>query len=225
MSASSRLLWAAGAALLIAAAYWAVPQFSAKSDIPLLDATSARSETQIAQEESISLCPWRDPNGDRKRFFPAATGSRDENYLLTRFRQESGQRLGRTPTGEENILRVHRLTQGAQSPGLIITQRLRGESGVIELVLAVANDGSVVGARLQRLREPDNVANALQSPAFLGAFRGKTSRSLWRLGTDIPDVPAAARPSAEAILDKARASLILLDVGSQHAQAAAHIHP
>jgi hypothetical protein len=90
---------------------------------------------------------------------------------------------------------------------------VRGESGVIELVLAVGADGRVAGARLQRLREPDAVAAALQSTAWLGAFRGKTADSAWWLGQEFPAVPAEARSSAEAVLDGAHSILVMLAIG------------
>jgi len=95
-------------------------------------------------------------------------------------------------------------------------------SGVIELVLAVGADGKVLGANIQRLREPDEVANSLRSPAFLGAFRGKTARSDWQFSKDFTPVSEAARPSATALLDGARTALILLDTGDTATDKAHH---
>ena len=83
---------------------------------------------------------------------------------------------------------------------------------MIELLLAVGTNGNVVGARLQRLREPEAVASRLQSAAWLGRFVGKSGASPWRSGTDFPQVPVAAQPSAAAVLDAARTLLILLAV-------------
>ncbi len=218
MSVGKSWLWIAGAALLLAVgANWAVPRFTAQPDVPLLDAPTNVPETHGERETAAGLCPWRNPNADLKQFFPTATGYRDENYALTRYRQEIGQLLGRAPTGAENILRVHRVLRGTQPLGVIVTQQVRGESGVIELVLAIDREGQVVGAKLQRLREPDEVADVLRSPRWLGAFRGETSRSAWRSGQDIPAVPASARVSADAILAGARSVLIRLDVGVNHA--------
>jgi hypothetical protein len=106
-----------------------------------------------------------------------------------------------------------------------VTRRVRGESGVIELVLAVGTDGKVVGARLQRQREPEEVVKALRSDAFIGAFPGKTARSDWQLGKEFAPVPEAARTSAAALLDGARTALILLDIGSSPPVRAPHIRP
>lgn len=206
------------------------------------------------RNEESGLCPWRQPEADRQRFFPeypaASIVWRDSTLILTHDRPLLARLLGREPTAQENALQIHRLrapsliapgsdsqtaTQnlnqasnskqafkesGERTAGIVITRCIPGESGLIELVLALDVDAEgkaskVRGARLQRLREPDEVAQSLQSARFLGAFRGKDSRSLWELGKDIPEVPEAAKPSARAILEGTRAALILLSVGEQ----------
>lgn len=209
----ARPVFAVGAVALLLAvgSGWIVWHRAESQDIP----TIALSESAVAQkDEQAGLCPWREPEADRKRFFPTSTGYRDETLALSSRRLEMERRLGRPLTGEDNALRIHRILAGQTPIGAIVTRRVRGESGVIELVLAVVREGKVAGARLQRLREPDVVANSLQSPAWLGAFRGKTAGSAWKLGRDIPDIPAAAQTSAEAVVDGARSLLIELELGS-----------
>lgn len=179
-------------------------------DLPTVDVASS---IVTQKDEQAGLCPWRDPDGDRKRFFFGSTGYVDELAALSGQRQELQRLLGRPLTGEDNAVRIHRILAGQTPAGAIVARRVRGESGVIELVLAVGQDGKVVGAKLQRLREPDAVAAALQSPAWLGAFRGKTADSAWRLGQAVPNVPAEARSSAEAILDGAHSILVMLAIG------------
>ena len=51
--------------------------------------------------------------------------------------------------------------------GTIVTRCVSGESGVIELVLAVGRDGRVRGARLQRLREPESRSPRTAIQSFL----------------------------------------------------------
>ncbi|HZT42933.1 MAG TPA: hypothetical protein VFA07_12265 [Chthonomonadaceae bacterium] len=208
----TRSLFLLGLVGLLAAAGigWALLRPHSGEDLPTVD-VSASEFTQ--KDEQAGLCPWRDPEGDRKRFFPASSGYEDELAALSSQRPELQRRLGRPLTGEDNAVRIHRILAGQTPVGAIVTRRVRGESGVIEMVLAVGLDGRVVGARLQRLREPDSVAAALQSPAWLGAFRGKTADSAWRSGQDIPNVPAAAHSSAEAILDGAHSILVMLALG------------
>jgi hypothetical protein len=187
--------------------WWGLSYFAPGPNLPLV----VLSESRARNEAEEGLCPWRNPDADRKQFFPTATATQEESLVLSRYRQEIEKRLGRTPTGEENLLRIYRIQQGATPLGAVIPRRIRGESGVIELVLAVGADGKVLGAKIQRLREPDDIAKTLRSPSFLGAFRGKTARSDWKLGKDFAPVPDAARSSAVALLDGARTALILLD--------------
>jgi hypothetical protein len=174
--------------------------------------SSARSFAWREPETSAGLCPWRAADEDRRRFFPMSTGFRDETLILSRQRLELEKRLGRMPGADDNALIVHRIIGMQASPGFVVTRRIRGECGLIELVLATDEHGRVIGARIQRHREPEQTARVFQSTAWLGAFRGKDSRSAWQVGEDIPAVPAAARVSADAIAREARTVLILLDV-------------
>jgi hypothetical protein len=164
---------------------------------------------------SVGLCPWREPEQDRSRYFPTATDVREETLILSGKRLEVAKRLGRAATGEENALKVYRILSRDRLLGSIVARRVRGESGVIELLLAVGTDGRIAGAKLQRLREPAAVANSLQSAAWLKAFVGKNSASSWQLGSEIPQVIPAARSSAAAILDAAHALLVQLAVADE----------
>jgi hypothetical protein len=222
---SRSLLWILGAlvALAVVLSVGAL-RLTAVPEIPLLAATPEAVAARANDESGVGLCPWREPETDLKRFFPTATGHRDETLVLSRHRAEIASRLGHPTTGEDNALQIHRVFRGPESLGAIVTRRVRGESGVIELVLAVDDAGNVLGAKLQRLREPDDVARQLQSDAFLGAFRGKTARSDWQLGKAFPSVSAAARSSAAALLDGTHTVLVLLDVGSRLASSG-HSHP
>jgi len=145
-----------------------------------------------------------------KMFFPGATGYTTETRILSGQRLELAARLGRTPTGDENALRVYSIHQEQTPLGVVLTRRVKGDLGVIEVVLAVNPSQQICGLRLQRLREPEATAAALQSSEWLRSFDGKRADSSWQLGKEIPDVPADARTSAEAIVDGVRSSLILL---------------
>jgi hypothetical protein len=198
--------------LLVGAVATIASRQESGSTVTTLDAARGPAPTA---SDAAGLCPWRSADADLKQFFPTATGHLDENLILSRHRAEVASLLGHPPTGTDNILPLHWIVRDQQRLGAIMTRAVRGESGVIELVLAVDANGEVVGARLQRLREPDDVARSLQSPTWLGAWRGKTARSAWQLGRDLPDVPPAARVSAEAVLDGAHTLLVLLEVGSK----------
>ncbi len=172
-------------------------------------------DPQVRLPESAPLCPWRDPVSDLKQFFPDATRHAVETRILSGQRVELAERLGRMPTGDENALHVWRIYAGDSVLGSVLTGRVKGEHGVIELVLAVEANGTVRGVRLQRLREPEPIAEALQNPNWLRSFEGRRADSSWKLGEDIPGVPAEARASAMAVIEGTRSLLILLVASEQ----------
>lgn len=163
----------------------------------------------------IALCPWREPDADRRRFFPGSTRHRTDVLVLSGRFAELKQRFGRLPLPEENPLYVHRVYAGKRLMGSVAARRVKGEYGAIEVVLAVGADGRVRGVRLQRQRAPRAIADAL-SACWPGAFNDKTAHSDWRLGGDIPNVSVAARASAAAIIEGVRSLLVLLDVAHAH---------
>ena len=209
------------AAILLALLAYALPPLLSGPDLPVLD-VGKDFPVRDARNEEAGLCPWRQPDADRTRFFPGTSGIRDETLILTRQRAAIARLLGRQPTGQENAIQIHRILRvlqrgstGEKVAGTIITRCVAGESGVMELVLAVDLQERVRGARIQRLREPDGVAHDLQSAGFLSAFQSKTLASPWKVGSDFPAVSKPARRSADALLDGARTALILLHVGEQ----------
>ncbi len=166
---------------------------------------------ETKEQETAGLCPWRNMHGDMQAFFPGSDTSIDQILVVTSQRAAITKRLGRTPTGDENTLRAYKVMRGQSFVGTVITRRIRGEYGLIELVLAVDAKSSVVRyARIQRLREPDPAASALQSDAWLRQFRGLTGDSNWQAVAHSPILPAQALTSAAAITDAARTALILL---------------
>ena len=253
---TSIAIMAFGAARIFVQAAPDVPTLIVGRDFPLRD---ARTEAQYV------VCPWRQPDADIARFFPAVAKSaviRDETLVYTRQRLLLTRLLGRAPTGAENALLIHRIllrprvngraavpassaasgngqqqasghndaniVDGETSVGVIMTRYVRGASGVIELVLAVDARERVIGASIQRLREPDDVARDLQSTRFLEAFRGKTYASAWTpapsaiVASTVSGADAAIggsntfHVSANAILDEAHTALVLLHVGEQN---------
>jgi hypothetical protein len=192
---------AAALALLLAVVAWRISD-SSSSESPF--------EPKTKPPQAAPLCPWRDPANDLKRFFPNATRYEPETRILSGQRLELAERLGRVPTGDENTLHIYRCYEEQAPLGSVLTRRVKGAYGAIELVLAVGTNGHVRGLSLQRLREPEPIAAALQNPDWLRSFDGERSDSSWNLGRDIPEVVPEARASAEAIVDGVRSLLILL---------------
>lgn len=217
---------------LIGMAAFASWRLSRPDDLPTLD-IGKDFPLRNPRDDEAGLCPWRQPEADRKRFFGAADivrenalavrentlTTREDTLVLSRMRPQIAKFLGRQPTAQENAILIHRILRqnaGAEAVvGTIVTRCVAGESGVIELVLAVDANGKVLGARLQRLREPETVARELQSNSFLRELVGKTWQSDWALNSQNVKLSASARPSAAALLDGARTALILLHIGEE----------
>ena len=207
---SRLVIFGAGVTVLLAVVGWRITELSNTSERPF--------EGKNKPPEAAPLCPWRETDADLKRFFPSATRYELETRILSGLRVELAERLGRVPTGDENALHVYRIYADQTPLGAVLTRRVKGDYGAIELVLAVNPDGEVRGLRLQRLREPEPIASALQHPSWLGAFEGKRAGNSLQIGHDLPEVPTEARASADAIIDGTRSLLILLAT-SDHARA------
>jgi hypothetical protein len=210
IGASSVLL-----ALGIVAAFW----HKSTPTEPIFD-------PKVKTPEGGPLCPWREPASDLKLFFLNATRYEVETRILSGLRVELASCLGRGPTGDENALHIWHVYQENALVGSVLTRRVKGEHGAIELVLAVDSQERVRGIRLQRLREPEPIARALQNSDWLRSFEGKRADNMWKLGEDVPDVPSGARASASAVVEGARSLLILLSASSQaiHSTPAAAPH-
>jgi hypothetical protein len=172
-------------------------------------------EAHARPPEAAPLCPWRAPQADLQQLFPTATRYETETRILSGQRLELARRLGRTPTGDENALHLYPVYREQTALGSVVTRRVKGAYGAIELVLAADTGHRVCGLLLQRLREPEPIARALQDPNWLHSFHGEGADAAWQLGGDIPDVPPEARASARAVVEGARSALILLDTAAQ----------
>lgn len=167
--------------------------------------------------EEPAMCPWREPDADLHRFFPKATHYKRDTLILSSLRVEVLRRLGPKVPIQSNTLYAYRAQ--TQTPneenatvGTLLVRRVSGQWGAIEMVLAVNNARRVVGLRIQRHREPPEVAAILTGAKWLGAFRDKTANDAFVVGQDLPPVPEAAQVSAQAIAGAVRALLIEYDV-------------
>lgn len=171
-------------------------------------------EPAVKRVEAAPLCPWREPEEGLRHFFPDGTHYVAQKLILSGLRLELTERLGRAPEPEENTLTLHRIFREAEEIGCVLTRRVKGEHGAIELVLATSRDGEVRGLRLQRMREPESVAKELQNAAWLDLFRGRKHDRGWDLD-DLTYVPEEARASAHAVREGVRSLLVLQAVGER----------
>lgn len=163
--------------------------------------------------EGVPLCPWRHPKEDCADWFPGADRSEAEIQILSGLRAEMTERLGRRPSAEDNARHVHRIHAGPRCLGEVVVQRVRGETGALEVVVGLDPDGSVLGIRIQRSREPAPVLAAVEG-AWLGSLRGRKIGDALRMGVDLPRVPSEAVGTAESIASAVRTVLILRDLAA-----------
>ena len=185
--------------------------------LPLNDFTAANiKHFELKEQEAAGLCPWRNREADLKRCYPLADTVLETTLVVSSQRIALTRRLGRTPTGDENGLRVYAIRRRSTPCGTIVARRVRGEYGLIELVFAVdAGSSSIREAWIQREREPDPGGAALQSPTWLKQFCGLSGESDWKRVAHASCLPAGAGVSAEAVTEAARTALILLDTAQR----------
>ncbi len=202
----SRLFFFFGGALVLVIIGWKISRPSSSETF---------SDAKSKPPEAAPLCPWREPERDLKMVFPTATGYKVETRILSGLRLELGERLGRVPAPDENAFHFYSIYREETSLGTVLTRRIKGEHGAIELVLATDLERRVCGLHFQRLREPGPITRALENTEWRQSFVGRRADSQWKLGGDIPNVPPEARASAEAVLEGARSLLILLETADR----------
>src|SRR5512138_3663688 len=82
------------------------------------------------------MCPWRDPEADLPKLFPGASRYDPQTHILSGMRLELALRLGRPPGADENALQVYNIYRLDRMQGQVVTRRVKGSYGAIELVIA-----------------------------------------------------------------------------------------
>lgn len=183
--------------------------------------TARRYEAEIVTlpvrqaAKAAQMCPWRNPNRDRRILFPHATRHEAHIAILTHQLAQLKAQLGHWPTADENPLYVYRVFNGTKPVGSIAARRVKGQYGALEIVVGTDTQGIVRGVLIQRLREPAEIEDALLKRGWLDTFRGDTIQSDWSLERRLADVSLSARPSAQAIVEGVRSLLILLNAAAQ----------
>jgi len=170
------------------------------------DGNSTAPVGDTGRIEVAPLCPWRNPSEDCASWFPAADRSEAELQILSALRSEIPRVLGRDPNPEDNARYVHRVFAKDRCVGEVVVRRVKGPSGSLEVVVGLTLDGTLVGVRLQRAREPDAVLAAVDG-TWLAAFRGLKQEAPLRPGVDLPVVSPVAVTTADAITAAVRTVL------------------
>ena len=170
----------------------------------------------LAVPAFADVCVWRDPERTMQKLFPAA-----RDYRTTTVKFDSGkvrsieQALGgpfeEASAGEFNFYDIMGVVQGKpQKLGTLMALAGKGEYGVIEVVIGLDTSGKIIGAYIQRSRE--RVTRALQSPAFLSQFNGKTIRDDFQLGTSLKPAAADAETASRTVAQVIHKMMVFYDV-------------
>jgi len=203
--------WVALGMIVVGAAAFAAVR--SQQDEPAPIAFKGQGDPQM---ETPGMCAWREPESDTRRFFPTATKHTQKLLIFPDLRLEITKDLGPHSYVDANGIYIYNVSDGHGQIGTIIPQRFPGEYGVVEYGAAFDTVGKIAGIRVQRLREPDAVAKAIETPSWLHAFEGRDLTSSFVLGKDIPQVDDVARPTAQAFVDSVHRLTVEYDVAHAH---------
>jgi len=165
---------------------------------------------------AADVCVWRDPERTMQQLFPAA---RDYRTTTVKFKpadikaieQALGRPFEEASAGEFNFYDIMGVVQGKpQKLGTLMALAGKGEYGVIEIVIGVDASDKILGAYIQRSRE--RVTRALQSPAFLSQFNGKTIRDDFQVGTSLKPAAADAETASRTVAQVIHKMMVLYEV-------------
>jgi Na+-translocating ferredoxin:NAD+ oxidoreductase RnfG subunit len=162
----------------------------------------------ITRSAYASLCVWVNPDRDIKNFFPGA-GSYSTELRKYSKEQEAVmvKRLGAPLDPDENEFKFYHVKKQNQVVGTVLTHQARGKYGAVQTVVAIANDGKIVGIYVQRHREPIN----LNEESFLKQFKGKTAKDPITVGQDIRAI-SGGEQSCQAVAFSVKKIIIAYDV-------------
>ena len=177
----------------------------------------------LAVPAFADVCVWRDPERTMQKLFPAARDYRTNTVKfdagnIRAVEQALGGPFEEASAGEFNFYDIMGVVQGKpQKLGTLMALAGKGDYGVIEVVIGVDASGKIIGAYIQRSRE--RVTRALQSPAFLSQFNGKTIRDDFQVGTSLTPAAADAETASRTVARVIRKMIVLYDVLSKGGRA------
>jgi Na+-translocating ferredoxin:NAD+ oxidoreductase RnfG subunit len=162
----------------------------------------------IVNSAYASLCVWVNPDRDIRNFFPGANSYITEVKNYTR-EQEAAieKRIDARLDPDENEFKFYRVKKQGQVVGTVLTHQARGKYGAVQTVVAIGNDGRIVGVYVQRHREPTN----LNQESFLKQFKGKMANDPVTVGRDIEPI-SGYEQSCQAVAFSVKKIIVACDV-------------
>jgi hypothetical protein len=163
-----------------------------------------------------SPCPWRGAESDLTNWFPGATAYAIRDIPLSGQRLQLQERLGRTLQPEEMALHLYVVSSNKVHLGTVLTRRIKGPHGTIEIALALKPSGEIHQFKIQRMREPKEVAESLERIDLEGRFQGHTLATF----SEREIIPETSSEYAKEIAVVVKALLVLYHA----AQIDFHLH-
>jgi hypothetical protein len=164
-------------------------------------------EPVIPRIESQTPCPWRDAEADMTNWFPGATRYVVRDLVLSGQRLQLQERLGRPVLSDEMALHCYPVLSNESVLGTVLTRRMKGEHGAMEVALALSPEHRVRHFKIQRIREPSSIVDAVAKCELQKQIENKSLQD--EIAFDCPD----ARTLAENLRKEVKALLILYDLG------------
>ena len=179
----------------------------------------------IKQIEPASPCPWRDAGEDMTNWFPGATEHSSLDLVLSGKSPELQQTLGRRLLPEEMALHTYPVLSNHVHLGTVLTRRLKGEHGGIEMALALDTNRQVKALKVQRIREPEHVVRALEQYNLNQRFKQATLNDdlVASLQTE-NRTNGPADTIARAIAAETKTLLVLFEAGQAEFRISTHHH-
>ncbi len=164
-------------------------------------------EPDIRPVEAGTPCPWRDADMDLTNWFPGATKYEVRDFVLSAKRLQLQKRLGRSVRPDEMALHCYPVLSNDIQIGLVLTRRLKGEHGAIEVALALVPDHKIHRLKIQRIREPAEIVDALEKCDLEQQLDNKSVKD------DVIFVCPNAQGVAGDLAKEVKALLILYELG------------
>ena len=168
-------------------------------------------EPDVRPVEAATPCPWREAETDTTNWFPGATKYSIRDLVLSGKRLQLQERLGRPLLPEEMALHCYPVLSNDLQIGTVLTRRLKGEHGAIEIALALDMDERIRHFKIQRIREPSETLEALGRCHLEAELKNKSFAD--RIVFNCPSLPESAKRLAEMLAGEVQALLILYEVG------------
>ena len=169
----------------------------------------------VAIPQSSPPCPWRDATTDMTNWFPGATRYYITDQILSGKRLELQEQLGRPLTADENGLHTYIVASNATSVGTVLIRRVKAKNGALEVALGLDPYDTISHFKIQRIREPQDIVENLESLKLEDQLRGKSVTSDFhsiRTASELPDSTICASNIVEAV----RALLVLHNAGQKN---------